>query len=184
MLHINLHPFPVLQTPRLTLRAINFEDAEAFFALRSSPQVMKYIDRPPAKTTEEVTEWIKVVQTQHEKNDGIMWGICLNGNPLPIGNICFWRLDKENHRAGIGYMLSPAYQGMGIMQEAMNEAIKYAFEVIHMHSIEAIVNPSNRASISTLERCGFVREAYFREHYFSEGRFLDSAIYSLITNKK
>ncbi|TFF34109.1 GNAT family N-acetyltransferase [Mucilaginibacter psychrotolerans] len=184
MLQVNLHPLPLLQTPRLTLRAITFDDSEAFFALRSSPEVMKYIDRPPAKTIEEVTAWIKVVQTQHEKNDGIMWGICLNGNRHPIGNICFWRLDKENHRAEIGYMLSPAYQGLGIMQEAMNEVIKYAFEAMRMHSIEANVNPANQASINTLERCGFVPEAYFRENYFSEGHFLDSAIYSLITTIK
>jgi ribosomal-protein-alanine N-acetyltransferase len=34
-----------------------------------------------------------------------------------------------------------------------------------------------------LERAGFVREAYFKENYYFDGKFVDSAIYSLINKK-
>jgi ribosomal-protein-alanine N-acetyltransferase len=53
-----------------------------------------------------------------------------------------------------------------------------------LHSIEATVNPGNLASIKLLERCGFVREAYYREKYYNKGKFIDSAIYSFNYNKK
>ncbi|MFM7401569.1 MAG: GNAT family N-acetyltransferase, partial [Bacteroidota bacterium] len=49
------------------------------------------------------------------------------------------------------------------------------------HSVEANVNPGNKRSILLLERCGFVREAYFRENYYFEGKFLDTAVYSLLS---
>jgi ribosomal-protein-alanine N-acetyltransferase len=62
----------------------------------------------------------------------------------------------------------------------MTLVLKYGFEVLKLHSIEANVNPENIASIKLLEKNNFVREAYFRENYFYNGKFLDSAIYSLV----
>lgn len=184
MLHVNLHPFPVLQTPRLTLRAVTFDDAEALFRMRTDVEVLKYIDICPPKTVEGVLEWIKMIHQNHEKNDAIMWAICLQGSTELIGTICFWRIDKANHRAEIGYMLATPHHGNGIMQEALKEALKYVFTNINMHSVEANVHPSNQPSIKLLERNGFVREGYFKENYYSNGKFTDSAIYSLITTKK
>jgi ribosomal-protein-alanine N-acetyltransferase len=52
-----------------------------------------------------------------------------------------------------------------------------------LHSIEAIVNPDNKASIKLLERNSFTREAYFKENYFYDGKFLDSAVYSLLISE-
>jgi ribosomal-protein-alanine N-acetyltransferase len=49
-----------------------------------------------------------------------------------------------------------------------------------LHSVEADVNPANQPSIKLLERNNFVREAYFKENYFYDGKFLDSAIYTLL----
>ena len=57
------------------------------------------------------------------------------------------------------------------------------FQQLHLHSIEAIVNPDNVASIGILEKNGFVREAYYKEDYYFEGKFLDSAVYSLLEPK-
>ena len=38
--------------------------------------------------------------------------------------------------------------------------------------------------IGLLEKCGFVRKAYFKENYYFEGKFMDSAIYSLLHHEK
>ncbi|MEO7215640.1 GNAT family protein [Mucilaginibacter sp.] len=184
MLDVNLQPFPVLSTPRLTLRAVNFGDAEAIFAMRTDAEVLKYIDIERPKSVEAVFDWIKMIHGIHEKNDGVLWGITLKGSEEMLGSIGLWNIEKLHHRAEIGYMLSPAWQGKGIMQEALKEAVKYAFDVICLHSIAASVNPANQASINLLERNGFVREAYFRENYYYKDKIVDSAVYSLITTKK
>jgi ribosomal-protein-alanine N-acetyltransferase len=183
MLNVNLHPFPVINTPRLTMRALSLADAEAAFAMRSDPEVMKYIDRPPAKSIDEAISWINLIYDLYQKNEGVLWALSLHGNHNMIGSIGIWQIDKVNHRAEIGYMLSTQHQGKGYLQEALIEAIKYAFEGIGLHSIEANLNPANQASIKLLERTGFVREAYFKQNYYYNGKFLDSAIYSLITTK-
>ncbi len=109
-----------------------------------------------------------------------MWVIQTKENPELIGNIGFWRVKKEHHRAEIGYILSPKYWNAGIMTEALDAVLNYGFKTMKLHSVEATVNPNNAASIKVLEKQGFTREAYFREDYYFEGRFLDSAVYSLI----
>lgn len=48
------------------------------------------------------------------------------------------------------------------------------------HRIEANMNPNNILSIKLLEKLGFKKEAYFRENFFYNGKFLDSVIYSMI----
>lgn len=64
------------------------------------------------------------------------------------------------------------------MQEAMTEIIKFAFQVLKLHSIEANTNPDNTFSIKLLKRNRFIREGYFHENYFFDGNFCDSVVYS------
>jgi ribosomal-protein-alanine N-acetyltransferase len=77
--------------------------------------------------------------------------------------------------------LQPQQQQKGIMLEAMVAALDYGFSLMRLHSVVANVNPANEASKKLLEKNNFVKEAYFKEDYFFDGRFLDSAVYSLLT---
>jgi ribosomal-protein-alanine N-acetyltransferase len=184
MLELNFEPFPDLETHRLLLRRISPADVEEMFVLRSSRQVMRYLDRPLAATRQDAAELIERIEKSLADREGLAWGITAKPSPAMIGTISFWRILKEHDRAEIGYMLHPDFQGRGVMFEAMGAAIEYGFRTMKLHSIEANVNPANLPSIRLLERHGFVREAYFRENYFWEGRYLDSAIYCrLVTDE-
>ena len=65
------------------------------------------------------------------------------------------------------------------MTEALPVAMGYGFDTLHLHSIEANVDPLNSQSVLLLERVGFVKEAHFRESDFYNGKFNDRAVYSL-----
>jgi ribosomal-protein-alanine N-acetyltransferase len=181
MLDPNFEPFPVLTTERLVLRHFSIDDAADLFEVRSNPTVMQYIARPLAKTQKDALALLKVIDDTLTSNNGITWCISLRNNPKFIGSIGFWRIEKENHRAEIGYLLNPAYQGQGIMQEALDVVLKFGFEIMGLHSVEAKVDPLNSASIKLLERNNFVREGYFKACYRFNDRFLDTIIYSLLT---
>ncbi len=183
MLNLNFNPFPVLETERLVLRNVTPEDVNEIFLLRSDKLVMKYLDRPSAKSENEALDFIKMINVQEKNNEGVTWAITLKGIKKLAGTICYWNFQKEHYRAEIGYLLLPDYWGKGIMQEAFSPVINFGFNVMNLHSIEANVNPANAASIKLLERNNFVREAYFKENYFFDGKFLDSAIYSLVDKK-
>ncbi len=180
MLKIDFRPFPLITTERLLLRQLVPGDAEDLHDLRSNKRVRKYLDRPK-ESLAEVRYFMERLDKAWADNQSIIWAITPKKGHRLIGAICYFNISTEHHRAEIGYMLLPTYQGKGIMSEALNAVVKYGFETMKLHSMEANVNPANEASIKLLERRGFVREAYFRQNYFFEGKFLDSAIYSLLT---
>lgn len=182
MISFNFNPFPVLQTERLVLDRIKNEDAEALFDLRKNAEAMRYLDRDMPKDIREIYRMIEQMNEGAEKNENIGWGIFLKENKKFIGTMGYYRSDRPNHRSEIGYMLSPAYWKKGFISEAMRVSIDYGFKEMNLHSIEANVNPANIASIKTLLKFGFVKEAYFRENFYFNGKFLDTEIYSLLKN--
>ncbi len=183
MLTVNFNPFPELNTERLHLKRMTESDVPDFFELRSDPEIMRYIPRPLAKTHEDVLKLIQTTDEAITKNHLINWGIKFHGTEKLIGSIGYYRMKPENHRAEIGYMLRKDQQGKGIVQEAMEVAIKYGFEVMRLHSIEAVIDPRNTASEKVLLRNNFVKEAHFKEDCFWEGEYLDSAHYGLLASK-
>lgn len=180
MLAPNFTPFPTLTTDRLVLRQITVEDAPELFFQRTDERVMKYIERPRPKDINDTITFINTISDLRDKNEIITWGIALKENPKLIGTVVFLNFKKEHYRAEFGYALHPDHWRKGIMDEVAKAVIDYGFNVMKLHSIEANINPENIASQKLLEKNGFVREAYFKENFFWEGKFLDSAIYSLL----
>ncbi len=180
MLAPNFTPFPTLTTNRLVLRQITAEDAPELFIQRTDERVMKYVERPRPKDINDTITFINTITDLRDKNEIITWGITLKENPKLIGTVVYLNFKKEHYRAEFGYALHPDYWRKGIMDEVAKAVIDYGFNVMKLHSIEANINPENIASQKLLEKHGFVREAYFKENFFWQGKFLDSAIYSLL----
>lgn len=177
---LNFDPFPTLVTERLVLRKIQNNDDIEIFRLRSDDRIMKFLDRPKAKSIDDARILINKINDELENNKGITWAITLKNNPKLIGTIGYWNILIEHFRGELGYLLNFDYQGKGVMQEALSKVLDYGFKIMELHSIEANVNPGNLASIRLLERNDFIREGFFKENYYYDGRFLDTAIYSLI----
>lgn len=183
MLTIQLLPFPVLETQRCMLRQYADTDAAGILELKQNEMVMKFLDVEKMQSLDEAHAFLKKVDELLQSNNGITWAICLKEETKFIGSIGLWRMIKEHHRAEIGYMLHPAYWNKGLMNEALKEVLRFGFEELKLHSIEANVNPANLSSIRLLQKNGFVQEAYFKENFYFRGQFLDSAIFSLVAPK-
>lgn len=178
MLTLDLSIFPVLNTSRLVLRELSMADAPALLAMRSDDRVMRHIGRPRASRTEDITVLLERVAKDRSMNEGITWGLTLKGEEGLIGTIGYYRLKLEHHRGEIGYMLGHDHWGKGLMGEALDAAVDCGFERFRFHSIEAVTDPRNTASNKLLERHGFVREGLFKENYYWNGEFQDSAVWS------
>ena len=148
-------PFPLLTSLRLRLRRLEVQDQQEIFNLRSDERVNLHLDREPAKSLEDARLFIEKINNVVEKNDGVYWAICLKENPRLIGTICYFDFSSSEESAEIGYELHPFYQGKGIMQEAVNLAIQFGFEVMKLKSITACPTGDNLKSIKLLERNGF-----------------------------
>lgn len=174
--------FPVLETGRLLLRQVRSEDAGALLALRSNPEVMTFMDTAPTETTRQALDMIYQVSRNYIDHHIPLWAVSLkeDDEKTMIGYVGYTRLLERHSRGEIAYALDPASWRRGIMTEALKAVIRYGFEKMKLHSIEASVNPENRASVKLLEKFAFRGEAYFKESYYYDGKFLDNAVYSLL----
>jgi ribosomal-protein-alanine N-acetyltransferase len=181
MVEVNFNPLPVFTSERLVLREMTKEDVDDVFKLRADESVSRYIHRNHYITIDEAEAFIVKIGKGISNNECGYWAIALKETNKLIGTTCLWHIDKENYRAEIGYELHPDYQRKGIMNEALPLILKYGFSVMKLHTLEAVVNPANTASIKLLEKNGFVREAYFKENEYYNNKFVDTAIYTLIS---
>lgn len=181
MLELNFVPFPEIETDRLLLRRMKKEDAPEFLFLRSNDDVMRYIGRNKMKTIEEAEGFIEKINGSIDNRESIMWTVTLKDEPATmIGTICLWNIQQDHMRSEIGYILHPQYWNRGMMKEAVLAVVDYGFSQIKLHSIEGRINPDNAVSGYVLEKTGFVKEAHFREDFYWQGKFSDTAVYSIL----
>lgn len=164
-MNINLRPFPMLITERLTLRKLTIQDADEVFHLRSDEKVNACLDRKPATTIQDAKDFIKKIENTLQNMEGVYWAITFNTNETLIGTICYYNLDLENNIAEIGYELRSLYHGQGIMQEAVKKVIDYGFEVMQLNSITAFPRMDNKMSIKLLKRNGFELDKAVEDNY-------------------
>jgi ribosomal-protein-alanine N-acetyltransferase len=172
--------FPKLETERLLLEEITRNDAQDLYEIRSDSKVMKYFDREMHRKIDDTLEMIEEIKKSFKEKNGITWIMKDKNSKKMIGYLGYWKLIRDKVRAEIGFALKPEYWNKGFMKESLIKIIEFGFNEFGLHSIEANVNPENINSIRLLERIGFKKEAYFKEDYFFQGKFLDSVIYSLL----
>lgn len=180
MLPINFHPFQPLATTRLQLRQICQDDLEGVMALRGNPETMRFIPRPLVTTPEEGLAHIATITAAWETNTAINWVINLKESDAFMGIIGLYRIQPENHRAELGYMLLPEHHNKGYVSEAIGAVLAFGFDRVNFHSIEAVIDPDNSASERVLQKNGFVKEAHILENELWDGKFWDTVIYSLL----
>ena len=182
MLNVQFDAFPEITTARMRMREIVVSDAEVLFALRSHPEVTKFLDRENDKDVEAAKDLIGKIRTSFDAGDGITWGLSLLDDPKLIGTMGIWKIDKSNHRGEVGYSMFPEYWRKGLMSEAMEATILFGFQHIQLHSLEANTSVGNEASHALLRKFGFVQEAHFKENWYFRGQFYDSVIFSLLAS--
>jgi [ribosomal protein S5]-alanine N-acetyltransferase len=176
-------PFPVLETPRLLLRELVPSDAEVIRRNSSDPDVLRYLGRDGDDTLDAAHKRLQVVFDAIREHSGIRWGICLRDEPTIMGTVGFWRWNKPHFYAEIGYEMSPNYWNKGYMTEAVRAALRFGFEHMELHRVEANIVPGNAGSRRVVEKLGFTQEGILRQNWFYAGQFTDSIIYGLLKHE-
>jgi RimJ/RimL family protein N-acetyltransferase len=155
MLNRTFTSFPILTTERLTLRQLVIADEQEIFTLRSDGEINKYLDRQVSNTIDDARNFINKVNENINKNDSLYWAITLSDRNILAGTICLFGFSDENNKCEIGYELLTNFQGQGIMKEAAEKVIDYAFNTIKVQKIEAFLHRDNQRSIKLLEKFSF-----------------------------
>tara|TARA_R110001632_G_scaffold68401_1_gene160300 strand:+ start:619 stop:1143 length:525 start_codon:yes stop_codon:yes gene_type:complete len=167
-MNFNFANFPILETERIFLRKLYFDDVDAIFELRSSEVINKLITRKTPKSKEEALDFIKVCHQEFKNGNRIFWAIEFEKEV--IGTIVFHRISSENSYAEIGYELNPDYHKKGLMSEAMKAVLEFGFNQIDLKTIEAFTHKNNIPSITLLEKHHFVFQPERRDDGFENNR--------------
>ena len=156
MVNRSFTPFPILTTERLTLRQLSTEDGQDIFTLRSDTETNKYLDRQASRTIKDAITFIKKINDNIKKNDSIYWAITLTNSENFVGTICLFNFLEKNS-CEIGYELMTKFQGQGIMKEAVQAVIDYAFQTLKFKKILAFTHYNNQNSTKLLTKFNFVK---------------------------
>ncbi len=148
--------FPMIETDRLTLRLLTLNDSEAVFRHFSDEEVTRFMDIPPCR---EIHEAIEIIQF-HIEDTGCRWGI-FDKQTGQLAGTCGYHcwVTGTAAKAEIGFDLSRAYWGQGLMTEALLPVIEFGYGQMGLELIEATVDPGNARSMRLMEVLGFEREA-------------------------
>ena len=174
------HPAPTLSSSNIYLRPAIIADYPVIKLYRQDPENCRYI-RPP-ENDDETMKLVELLSKPWNLASGHWNGlvICLQEDDSLVGEVAFKIEDWDNERAEIGYRLSAAAAGRGICTEASKLLIDYLFKELGFFKIVAKCDPRNISSYRVMEKLGFEREAFFKDHYRIADEWTDQYDYGLL----
>jgi ribosomal-protein-alanine N-acetyltransferase len=100
-----------------------------------------------------------------------------------IGTIGCRRIGGSKHTLELGFVLSEALHGRGIMPEAAAALIEYVFANMDVERIQAHSMAENTASQRVMQKIGMKHEGCLRSALFHRGRFWDMEMYSILRSE-
>ncbi|MGB7594639.1 MAG: GNAT family protein [Erysipelotrichaceae bacterium] len=175
----------MLATKRLTLRPLTEEDAKSYLEMELKNRALfsKFSGSRNAEfyTLEYQIDAIRRAKKGWDEDMKYNFGIYLNETGELIGGIALNEVMRGALQSCyIGYSLDEDHNGKGYMSEAVMVLLKFAFEELKLHRIEAGVMPVNIGSQRVLEKCGFVREGLARKNVNIQGKWQDHYSYGII----
>ena len=149
---------PLIETPRLTLRAHGVEDFAPCAAMWADPAVVRYIGGRPS-TSEEV--WGRLIRYAGHWAllDFGYWAIVEKASGDYVGELGF----ADFHRTiqppievpELGWALVSRVHGRGYATEAVAAALRWGDGHFTPPRTVCLIHPENAASIRVAEKCGY-----------------------------
>jgi ribosomal-protein-alanine N-acetyltransferase len=175
--------FPIITTERLILRRLTPDDAGAIMDLFSDPKVMRFLNNPFTDTLEKAMGVINWLNDRFDTQDAVQWAFASREDNRFIGTGGNHAWDKHDRHIEIGYNILPKYWGKGYATEATHAIIKWSFENMNLHRIEADCTDGNIASERVMLKCGFKFEGISRQSCWEHGRFVDIKRFGLLRHE-
>ena len=171
---------PELETERLILRKIRYEDIDDIHTYASNPEVSKYVFWEAHETRGATEDYIKMILSLYEEGKIAPWGIHYKGDNKLIGTVDFVSWQTQHKTAEIGYALSKDYWGRGIATEAAKELIRFGMREMDLVRIQAKSLVANVGSERVMEKAGMTFEGILRKFIYVKGTHYDVKMYAII----
>ena len=167
------------------LREYRSDDLPAIRAWVNDPETVKYLSTRywTAQSVSNTAEFLDQA-TRSLGGNAAYFVIADNADERYVGQIDLisinWKLRSAELAMVIG---AEALRGKGIGQQAIALMLAFAFDTMGLERVELEVHADNRRAVRCYEKAGFVHEGVKRHAYYSEGRFCDVAIMSVLADE-
>ena len=170
-----------INTERLHLNRPTENDLEDFLLhINSSEDFSKNLFNISFPFSEEQAKiWFKSCDLGYETEEAIRFAIREKGIGKLIGIIGI-HINKEHHKAEIGYWLGKDFWGKGILTETLMAVIQFGFTELKLNKIFATHFLYNPASGKVMQKAGMKYEGLQKQEYFFNGEFLDVEKYFIL----
>lgn len=175
-----------LESERLILNEITWEDLENIHLLHLIPEIDKFNTLGIPKSLDDTREVIKtaIEDNQNSIRKTIAWTIWEKCTNDFIGEAGI-NLSANKFKLGeIYYNVNPKFWNKGYGTEIAKVLIKFGFEDLRLHKVEAGVATENLQSIRVLEKAGMTREGLRRDILPIRGEWKDNYHYAIVESDK
>jgi len=171
-----------IESDRLVLNEITWDDLERLHAFHSIPEVERFntigIPADLEVTRELMRHFIEDKPNRERK--AISWTIRVKESNDFIGEAGM-SLSADRFKLGeIFYNLHPSYWNLGYGTEVARRLIRFGFETMALHKVEAGVATENERSVRVLEKCDMTREGLRRKILPIRGEWVDNYHYGIL----
>jgi len=173
--------FPELFTQRLIIRRLVHSDAEALYAYRTEPEVLRFQTWAPA-SVQEVRSFIERLRAIEPMTPGEWFqiGIALRTTGELVGDFGLQARADEPRLVEVGITLAPRFQRQGLAAEALRALLGFLFTQTETHRVHCSVDPQNHSCLRLLEKVGMRREGHLIESLWLKGAWVDDVICAML----
>ncbi|WP_343485828.1 GNAT family N-acetyltransferase [Allomuricauda sp. d1] len=174
-----------LETTRLIISSISFDDLEKIHELHSLPETDEFntlgIPKNIDETKSVIAEWI---EKSSEKNESFTLKIELSKSKQFIGLISLNLGSPKFRIAEVWYKLHSDFWNQGYATESLKKVLEFGFTELNLHRIEAGCAVENIGSIKVLEKVGMIREGRKRKVLPLKKGWSDNFHYAILSTDK
>ncbi len=174
---------PIIDTRRLYLRKMNKSDSADMYEYSCREDVTRYLLWSPHPSESYTYKYLTYLQSRYRAGDFYDWAVVLRDTHKMIGTCGFTKLNIESNSAEVGYVLNPEYWGCGFAPEAVSAVIKFGFNELRLHRIEARYMVGNERSVRVMEKVGMTREGISRESLHVKGHYVSVGVCSILRSE-
>jgi len=124
--------------------------------------------------------WIKKRPEDWKKGIAYDFAIFDSADGSYLGGCGLNKIERENHRANLGYWVRTSRMGQGVAPSATLLLAKWGFQELSLKRIEILVATDNKRSLRVAEKAGAQREGILRNRLLIRDKAYDAVMHSLI----
>lgn len=174
---------PELTTERLTLRKMLVADTSDMYEYASRQDVTEYLTWYPHPDRDYTREYLQYLGTRYATGMFYDWAVIYEPDCKMIGTCGFTAFHCPSDSAEVGYVLNPEYWGKGIATEALERVLRFGFEELGLHRIEARFMEGNDRSRHVMEKVGMTYEGCMRESLLVKGAYVSVGVCAILASE-